>query len=150
MEWVSLVTLIASVLSSIAATLAAYGAITGAKAWKASVRYERRCDAVTAWVGGAATFRGRLKFIYGGNLTWPEDKDEIEYLSAHFWAWVALWPSVNASLTGEAKVHAQRLWTAVFDEYREVMSGTALDRLEAAVEAVYNSELLHDLYKNPH
>lgn len=141
--------LAATVMTAIAAAFSAYGALLGAKAWKTSIRYERRCDAVAAWVGGAAAFRGRLKFVYADNLTWEKNRKEIEELSAHYWAWVALWPNAYASLIGESKKQAETLWTAVFYGFEQTMNGGSKDRLEAAVEAVYNSDLLSDLYKNP-
>jgi len=148
-EFVSEGTLVATVITAIAAAFSAFGAIIGARAWKKSIRYERRCDAVAAWIGGAAVFRGALKFVYADNLTWDKNKKEIEAISARYWAWVALWPNAYASLNGEPKKQAHALWMAVFEGFEQIMSGGSKDRLEAAVEAVYNSGLLSNLYKNP-
>lgn len=149
METVAIITMIGTLLSAVAAAVAAWAAVIASRAWKASMRYERRCDAVAAWVGGAATFRGKLKFIYKEQVNWPADKQEIECLSGHFWAWVALWPNVRAALCGEPKAQAERLWGAVFSAYQQAMSGGPLADLGVAVEAIYNSDVLSTLYENP-
>ena len=148
-DTIAVVTMIGTLLSAVAAVIAAWAAARSLKTWKASVRYERRCDAVAAWVGGAAIFRGKLKFIYKEQIAWPADKQDIEYLSGHFWAWVALWPSVRAALHGDIGVQAERLWGSVFSAYQQAMGGGPLNELGAAVEAVYNSNLLSALYEKP-
>lgn len=150
MDIIALLTMLGTLLSAVAAMVAARAAVKASKSWKDSVLYERRCNAVAAWIGGAATFRGKLKFIYKEQLDWSTDKQEIECLSGHFWAWVALWPSVRAVLRGEARQQVEQLWNNVLSAYQQVMAhGDQLTKLGEAVEAVYNSDVLSSMYERP-
>jgi len=135
--------MISTFLSALGALIAAYAAMKATKSWKAQSRFDSRREAVNAWVGGAMTFRGRLKFIYKDNVKWPDDKKEIEYISENFWNWASKWPSAKANLDGELRAEAEKLWLNIFDTYNPVMDGHGnLKDLYAAVEKIYNSEIL--------
>lgn len=146
---VTLITMICTLFSAIGALVAAYAAMKSTKVWKESQRFDSRSKAVQAWVGEAAAFRGRLKFVYKDKLSWPNDKKEIEYISGYFWSWVALWPSVKASLDEGQKKQAESLWEGVYKTYRALMSNEGrLEQLGESVEAIYNSDLLDKVLKN--
>lgn len=141
---IALLTMVATCIAACAASYAAYATMKGAKSWKEQSDFETKRDAVSAWVSGAATFRGRLKFVYKKNVKWPEDKKEIEYVSEHFGNLVALWPSAKASLSGELRTEAENLWQDVFTAYSAFMSGSYdIEQLGLSIEAIYNSELLN-------
>lgn len=83
-QTISTITVIATVLAAIASSVAVIAACISAYSWCVSQRFNSRCNAVQVWVGGAAAFNGRLKFIYKEKLSWPQDKIEVKYLSGHF------------------------------------------------------------------
>lgn len=142
-EKIAVLTMIGTVLSAIGALLAAYAALKSTKLWRQTQRADARSKAVQAWVGEAAAFRGRLKFVYKDSLEWPDDQDQIEYISQHFWSWVSLWPSVKASLNGKLKLQAESLWLDVYNAYSQLISGEGnLNQLGKSVHAVYASDLL--------
>lgn len=148
-EVITLITMIGTLLSAIGALVAAYAAMKSTKTWKDSQRFDSRSKAVQAWVGGAAAFRGRLKFVYKKQLSWPDDQKEIEYISGHFWSWVALWPSVKASLDGDLRRQAESLWDSVHESYSALMSNKgSVDQLGESVQAIYNSDLLNKVLEN--
>jgi len=148
-ELITLITMIGTLLSAIGALVAAYAAMKSTKTWKESQRFDSRSKAVQAWVGEAAAFRGRLKFIYKEKLGWPADQKEIEYISGSFWSWVALWPSVKASLDGDLRKQAELLWGDVHNSYNALMSSEgSLEQLGKSVQAVYNSDLLSKVLEN--
>ena len=148
-EAIALMTMIGTLLSAIGALLAAYAALKSTKTWEKSQRTESRTKAVQAWVGEAAAFRGRLKFVYTNKLNWPENQKEIEYISRHFWSWVALWPSVKATLEGGVKEQAEFLWANVYEAYSQLMSGDgSVEILGETVQAVYTSDLLNKVLAN--
>jgi hypothetical protein len=138
--------MVGTLLSAIGALVAAKAAMKSTEVWKESQRFDLRSKAVQAWVGEAAAFRGRLKFVYKGKLNWPNDKVEIEYISEHFWSLVSLWPSVKANLDGDLLNQAESLWADVYNVYSELMSNNGnLEQLSKAVEAIYNSDLLNEV-----
>ncbi|WP_139411917.1 hypothetical protein [Aeromonas veronii] len=144
------ITDIATLISLPVAGAAAWFAWLSANSWKESSLYDSRTKAVSEWVGMAAAFRGRLKFVYKETLHWSKDEDkaDIEYVSKHFWSWVELWPSVKASLDGDLKEQAEKLWQKVYEAYSALMnSQCTLDQFGLTVEAVYNSDLLEKTLK---
>ena len=141
--------MVATALAAVGSLVAAIAAWKSANSWRVSQRFDSRSKAVQAWVGEAAAFRGRLKFVYKKQLKWPEDKTDIEYLSGHFFLWVALWPSVRASLDGDLVTQAESLWGGVFTSYSALMDGSGdIDQLGVSVESVYNSDLLKKVLAN--
>jgi hypothetical protein len=76
--------MIATALAAVGSLVAAIAAWKSAHSWRVSQRFDSRSRAVQEWVGGAAAFNGKLKFIYKEKLNWPEDKTDIEYLSGNF------------------------------------------------------------------
>ncbi|MDV6315921.1 hypothetical protein [Idiomarina sp. HP20-50] len=148
-EAITLITMIGTLLSAIGAVVAAYAAMKSTRTWKESQRFESRSKAVQAWVGEAAAFRGRLKFIHKDKLIWPDDQKEIEYISRHFWSLVALWPSVKASLDGCLRAQAESLWCDVYDSYSALMSNKgSLEQLGDSVQNVYASDLLSNVLEH--
>lgn len=140
---ISIITMIATALAAIGSIAAAIAAWKSANSWRESQRFDSRIKSVQAWVGEAAAFRGRLKFVYKQQLKWPDDQKDIEYISTHYWSWVALWPSARASLDGDLKKQAEILWSNVYESYNALMSnGGDLGKLGKSVEAVYNNDLL--------
>src|SRR5690606_23022825 len=148
-EAIALITMIGTLLSAIGALVAAYAAMKSTRIWKESQRFDSRSKAVQAWVGEAAAFRGRLKFVYKEKLDWPKDQKEIEYISGHFWSWVSLWPSVKASLDGNVRKQAESLWNDAHNSYSALMSNRgSIEQLGESVQAVYNSDLLNKVLEN--
>jgi len=141
--------MITTALAAIGSLVAAWAAWKSANSWRISQQFDWRSKAVQAWVGESVAFRGRLKFVYKQTLKWPEDKSEIEYISGNFFSWVALWPSVRASLRGNLKVQAESLWENVYNSYSSLMDGNgSIDELDASVESIYNSDLLEKVVAN--
>lgn len=141
--------MIATALAAIGSLVAAWAAWKSTNSWRISQRFDWRSKAVQAWVGESVAFRGRLKFVYKQKLKWPEDKSDIEYISGHFFSWVALWPGVRASLKGDLKVQAESLWENVYNSYSALMDGNgSLEELSVSVQAIYNSDLLEKVVAN--
>ncbi|MFM4707737.1 hypothetical protein ACFX5Z_07720 [Aeromonas dhakensis] len=143
------ITTITTITSVLVAIAAAWFSWLSAVAWKESNLHNIRCAAVSAWVGMAATFRLRLKFVYKQKLQWPEDKKEIELIAEHFLSWVALWPSVRDSLDGDLKIQAIALWNDVHIAHSALMNtNCTVEQFGTSVEAVYNCDLLEKTLKN--
>ncbi|WP_150624387.1 hypothetical protein [Pandoraea horticolens] len=143
-------TMIGTLVSAVAAAIAAIISMLSLKSWKRQARYDNTRNAVKSWLSGAAIFRGTLKQIYSSKVSWPDDKESIEFVSNNYWQLVALWPPVHASLEGKAKKVAEELWHDLFTKYNNFMSGAGeLEGLGQSVEAIYNNEQLKGVIANP-
>ncbi len=148
-ETMTILQIFGTVITTISASVAAYAAMKSVKTWKQQSKFESRRDAVSAWIGGAAIFKGKLKFIYSEEVNWEKNKNEIEYISKHFWNWVSLWPYTKACLCGDLKKEAETLWANVFSSYKSCMDGSGkIVSLEKSVEAIYNSNILEQIIDN--
>ncbi|MFM5554176.1 hypothetical protein [Aeromonas veronii] len=142
------ITAIASLISVLVAIAAAWFSWISANAWKESSIHAIRTKAMSDWIGMAAFFRGTLKPFDKRTLRWPEDKDAIEYVSEKYWSWVALWPSVKASLEDDLKKQATDLWDNSHEAYNSLMDGECtVEQFALMVEAIYNSDLLERVIK---
>lgn len=142
-ETVSLISMIATSISAVSAAGAAIASWRLISGWKKQSAFEARRNSVIEWMSGAALFQGALKQIYSDQVKWPENKEEIEFVSKNFFQLVALWPAVQSTLYGEAKSNAEDLWTNVFSAYNKYMEGSgSLGDLRDAISAIYNSKAM--------
>lgn len=145
-----ILTTIGTLISAIAAAVAAIASWRAVHSWRAQAIFENRRSAIVEWMSSAASFQGKLKQIYEENVQWPKDKEVIEGISKDFWELVAKWPAVQTSLRGDSRERAEEIWSKVSDSYNNYMHGSGnLSNLRDTIAEIYNNKQLQEL-ASPH